>query len=349
MTGWNNYVFLGTSVVSGTGTAAVVNTGKLTEYGKIAKALVAKAPETEFEKGLRRFGALMTEVTLFLVVFVFFVNAFFYSGSRTILESLLFAVALAVGLTPELLPMIMSINLSRGAVAMSKKGVIVKRLASIQNFGNMDVLCTDKTGTLTENKLTLNEYEDLEGKEDQKVLMYGYFNCVFETGLKSPLDDAVLQYKQFDVTGINKVDEIPFDFIRRRVSVVIEVKGQRLVISKGAPEEILKICTFCETNEILTDFTTVYQGKFLKQYNELSAQGYRVLAVAYKKVEDNKIHYSIGDESQMVFLGFLSFFDPPKESAKESISLLARDGVELKIVTGDNELVTKTVCTQLGF
>ncbi|HUK85157.1 MAG TPA: magnesium-translocating P-type ATPase [Candidatus Acidoferrum sp.] len=349
MTGWNDYVFLGTSVVSGTGTVAVVNTGKLTEYGKIAKALVAKAPETEFEKGLRRFGALMTEVTLFLVIFVFFVNAFFYSGSRSILDSLLFAVALAVGLTPELLPMIMSINLSRGAVAMSKKGVIVKRLASIQNFGNMDILCTDKTGTLTENKLTLNEYEDIEGKEDQKVLTYGYFNCVFETGLKSPLDDAVLQYKQFDVTGINKVDEIPFDFIRRRVSVVIELKGQRLVISKGAPEEILKICTFCETNEILTDFTSVYQGKFLKQYNELSAQGYRVLAVAYKKVQDNKTHYSIGDESQMVFLGFLSFFDPPKESAKESINLLARDGVELKIVTGDNELVTRTVCTQLGF
>ena len=308
-----------------------------------------RSPETEFEKGLRRFGALMTEVTLFLVVFVFFVNAFFYSGSRTILQSLLFAVALAVGLTPELLPMIMSINLSRGAVAMSKKGVIVKRLASIQNFGNMDVLCTDKTGTLTENKLTLNEYEDLEGKEAQKVLMYGYFNCVFETGLKSPLDDAVLQYKQFDVTGINKVDEIPFDFIRRRVSVVVEYQGQRLVISKGAPEEIIKICSFCETDEVLTDFTNVCQSKSEQQYNALSAEGYRVLAVAYKKVKDDKTHYAIGDETEMVFLGFLSFFDPPKASAKESISLLARDGVELKIVTGDNELVTKTVCEQLGF
>ncbi|MGD0449532.1 MAG: magnesium-translocating P-type ATPase [Candidatus Bathyarchaeia archaeon] len=349
MTGWNNYVFLGTSVVSGTGTAVVVKTGKLTEYGKIAKALTSAMPETEFEKGLRRFGALMTEVTLFLVVFVFFVNAFFYAGSRTILESLLFSVALAVGLTPELLPMIMSINLSRGAVAMSKKGVIVKRLASIQNFGNMDVLCTDKTGTLTENKLTLNGFEDLEGKEAQKVLMYGYFNCVFETGLKSPLDDAVLQYKQFDVTGINKIDEIPFDFIRRRVSVVVEYKGERLIITKGAAEEILKICTFCETDEKLTDFSNVCQGQYEQQYNDLSAKGYRVLAVAYKKVNDDKPHYSIGDETGMVFLGFLSFSDPPKESAKEAISLLARDGVELKIVTGDNELVTKTVCDQLGF
>ncbi len=349
LTGWNNYVFLGTSVVSGTGTAVVVKTGGLTEYGGIAKELVGKAPETEFEKGLRRFGALMTEVTLFLVVFVFFVNAFFYSGSRSILDSLLFAVALAVGLTPELLPMIMSINLSRGAVAMSQKGVIVKRLASIQNFGNMDVLCTDKTGTLTENKLTLNDYEDLEGKESPKVLMYAYFNGVFEAGLKSPLDDAVVQYKQFDVTGITKIDEIPFDFIRRRVSVVIEYEGQRLVIAKGAPEEILKTCAYCETDEIITDLTNICQGKFEQKYTDLSAEGYRVLAVAYKKVKDDKTHYLISDETDMVFLGFLSFLDPPKESAKESIRLLARDGVELKIVTGDNELVTKTTCEQLGF
>ena len=349
LTGWNNYVFLGTSVVSGTGTAVVVKTGGLTEYGGIAKELVTKAPETEFEKGLRRFGALMTEVTLFLVVFVFFVNAFFYSGSRSILDSLLFAVALAVGLTPELLPMIMSINLSRGAVAMSKKGVIVKRLASIQNFGNMDILCTDKTGTLTENKLTLNDYVDVEGKETPKVLMYAYFNSVLEAGLKSPLDDAVFQYKQFDVTAVNKIDEIPFDFIRRRVSVVVEYEGQRLIIAKGAPEEILKICSYCETDENITDLTNICQGKFEQKYNDLSAQGYRVLAVAYKKVKDDKNHYSIGDETDMIFLGFLSFLDPPKESAKESIRLLARDGVELKIVTGDNELVTKTTCERLGF
>ncbi len=349
LTGWNNYVFLGTSVVSGTGTAVAVNTGSLTQYGGIAKELTGKAPETEFEKGLRRFGALMTEVTLFLVTFVFLVNAVFYSGSRSILDSLLFAVALAVGLTPELLPMIMSINLSKGAVAMAQKGVIVKRLAAIQNFGNMDVLCTDKTGTLTENKLTLNQALDLEGKETEKVLMYAYINSVLETGLKSPLDDAVVGHKQFDVTGVNKIDEIPFDFIRRRVSVVVEFKGQRLLIAKGAPEEIHKICTHCETDENITDMTSACQSKFEQRYNDLSAEGYRVLAVAYKKVDDTKTHYSIDDEGDMVFLGFLSFLDPPKESAKESIRLLARDGVELKIVTGDNELVTKTVCEQLGF
>ena len=349
LTGWNNYVFQGTSVVSGTGTAVVVNTGSLTEYGKIAKELVSKAPETEFEKGLRRFGALMTEVTLFLVVFVFFVNAFFYSNSRPILDSLLFAVALAVGLTPELLPMIMSINLSRGAVAMSKKGVIVKRLAAIQNFGNMDILCTDKTGTLTENKLTLTQYVDLEGNENPKVLQYGYINSVLEAGLKSPLDDAIVQNKEFDMKDIAKIDEIPFDFIRKRVSVVVQVAGERLLIAKGAPEEILKICTYCEHGEIITDFANVCQSKFEQEYMDLSAQGYRVLAVSYKKVKDDKTHYTIGDEDEMVFLGFLSFLDPPKESAKESISLLARDGVALKIVTGDNELVTKTTCQQIGF
>jgi len=349
LTSWSNYVFLGTSVVSGTGTAVVVKTGSSTQYGGIAKELVGKATETEFEKGLRRFGALMTEVTLFLVLFVFFVNAFFYLGSRSILDSLLFAVALAVGLTPELLPMIMSINLSRGAVAMSQKGVIVKRLAAIQNFGNMDVLCTDKTGTLTENKLTLNNYEDLEGKQAPKVLTYGYINSILEAGLKSPLDDAVLQYKPLDVSNINKIDEIPFDFIRRRVSVVVEHEGQRLLIAKGAPEEIQKICTNCETDEKVSDFANVCQSMFNQKYMDLSAQGYRVLAVAYKKVTDDKTHYSIGDETDMVFLGFLSFLDPPKESAKESVRLLARDGVELKIVTGDNELVTKTTCEQLGF
>ncbi len=277
LTGWNNYVFLGTSVVSGTATAVAVNTGSQTQYGGIAKELVGKAPETEFEKGLRRFGALMTEVTLFLVTFVFLVNAVFYSGSRSILDSLLFAVALAVGLTPELLPMIMSINLSRGAVAMSQKGVIVKRLAAIQNFGNMDVLCTDKTGTLTENKLTLKDYLDLDGKETEKVLLYAYINSVLETGLKSPLDAAVVGYKQFDVSGVGKIDEIPFDFIRRRVSVVVETGGQRLLIAKGAPEEILKICDHCETDQAISDLSNDCQAKFdleIQQPQRRGLQGF---------------------------------------------------------------------------
>jgi len=345
---WSNFVFMGTSVVSGTGTAVVVKTGNSTQYGGIAEKLVGKPTETEFEKGLGRFGTMMSEVTLALVIFVFFVNALFYQSSRSILSSLLFAVALAVGMTPELLPMILSINLSTGALNMSKKGVIVKRLPAIQNFGSMDVLCTDKTGTLTEDKLTLNSYEDLDGKQAEKVLDYGYLNCVFEAGIKSPLDDAVLQYKSFDVKTVNKIDEIPFDFIRKRVSVVVDYDGQNLLISKGAPEEVVKICTYSETNEKITDFTNVSQSTFQKRFDELSSQGYRVLAVAYKKVQDDKTHYSIDDEEGLVFLGFLSFYDPPKASAKESIQFLARDGIELKLVTGDNELVTKNLCEQLG-
>jgi Mg2+-importing ATPase len=349
LTAWNNYVFLGTSVVSGLGTAVVVKTGSSTEYGQIAKQLAGKTPETEFEKGLRRFGALMTEITLFLVVFVFLVNAVFFSGTRTILESLLFAVALAVGLTPELLPMILSINLSRGAVAMSKKGVIVKKLAAIQNFGNMDVLCTDKTGTLTENKLTLEECTDLQGKDSEKTLLYSYLNSYFETGLRSPLDDAILNYKKFDAKNFPKIDEVPFDFIRRRASIVLEIEGQRFLITKGAPEEILKISTYCEVDENLFDLTNVFQSEIEKKYTDFSAQGYRVLGVAYKKVKADRMHYTINDEAEMIFLGFVAFLDPPKQTAKASLAKLSGCGIEVKILTGDNEIVTRKTCEELGF
>jgi len=346
ITEWNNCLFLGTSVVSGTATSVVVRTGSSTEYGKIAKRLVEREPETEFERGLRRFGFLMMEVTLFLVLFVFFINAFF---KRSVLDSLLFAVALAVGLTPELLPMIMSINLSKGALAMSKKGVIVKRLASIQNFGNMDVLCTDKTGTLTENKITLVLHVDLEGNDDEKVLLYSFLNSYYETGLKSPLDEAILNYKDIDVKDYQKVDEVPFDFTRKRVSVVVENKKQRFLIAKGAPEEIVKVCSYCELKGRIFDLTGESEKKIEKKYYDLSSEGFRVLGVSYKKVKEKKQVYSKNDESEMVFLGFVAFMDPPKETARQSLRLLSKDGVELKILTGDNELVTRKTCEQLGF
>jgi len=346
ITEWDNFLFLGTSVVSGTATAVVVKTGSSTEYGKIAKRLVAREPETEFERGLRRFGFLMMEITLFLVLFVFFINAFF---KRPVLESLLFAVALAVGLTPELLPMIMSINLSKGALAMSKKGVIVKRLASIQNFGNMDVLCTDKTGTLTENKITLVLHVDMEGNDDEKVLLYSFLNSYYETGLKSPLDDAILSYKEIDVKDYQKIDEVPFDFTRRRVSVVVENERQRFLIAKGAPEEIIQVCSYCELGDRTFDLTSELQKKIEQKYYDLSSEGFRVLGVSYKKVREKKQVYSVNDESEMLFLGFVAFMDPPKETAKESLWQLSRDGVELKILTGDNELVTRKTCEQLGF
>ncbi len=346
ITEMSNAVFLGTSVVSGTATAAVLKTGNSTEYGKIAEKLTAREPETEFEREMRRFGFLMMEVIFILVIFVFFTNALF---KRDVLESLLFAVALAVGLTPELLPMIISVNLSKGALAMSKKGVIVKRLTSIENFGSMDVLCTDKTGTLTENKITLVQHVDIEGKENEKVLLYSYLNSYYETGLKSPLDDAILKYQHIDAQAYQKMDEVPFDFTRKRVSIVVEQDRQRYMLVKGAPEEVFKICTYWELDEKIFDLTNVTQKKIEELHYDLSSQGFRILAVAYKKVRQEKSVYSVNDEIDMVFLGLIVFMDPPKETAKESIRLLNQSGVELKILTGDNELVTRKACEQLGF
>jgi len=346
ITEWSNCLFLGTSVVSGTATAVVVRTGSFTEYGKIARSLVTKHPETEFERGLRRFGYLIMEVTLFLVLFVFFVNALYKRG---VLESLLFSVALAVGLTPELLPMILTVNLSKGAIAMSKKGVIVKRLESIQNFGSMDILCTDKTGTLTENKLTLALHVDAEGNDSEKVLLYCFLNSYYETGLKSPFDAAILRCEDIDMQGYRKVDEVPFDFIRRRVSVVVEYEGQRFLIAKGAPEEIIKVCSYCELPRESSDLTGELQRKMEEKYLDLSSKGFRVLGVSYKNVGEEKSVYSVSDETDMVFLGFVAFIDPPKETVRESLQLLSKAGVELKILTGDNELVTKNVCERLGF
>jgi Mg2+-importing ATPase len=345
-TEWNNCLFMGTSVVSGTATAVVLKTGGFTEYGKIAKRLVEKEPETEFERGIRSFGFLIMQVTFFLVLFVFFINALY---KRDVLESLLFAVALAVGLTPELLPMILSMNLSKGALAMSRKSVIVKRLASIENFGSMDVLCTDKTGTLTENKIKLVLHVDIEGKDDEKVLLHSFLNSYYQTGLKSPLDEAILGYKDIHVKDYQKIDEVPFDFVRRRVSVVVEHEKQRFLIAKGAPEEIAKVCSYCELEDRIFNLTEELHRKIEQKYYDLSSEGFRVLAVSYKKLREEKPVYSVNDESEMVFLGFVAFLDPPKETARESLQLLSKAGVELKILTGDNELVTRKTCEQLGF
>jgi Mg2+-importing ATPase len=339
-------VFMGTSVVSGTATALVVNTGNMTRFGKIAKKLVARLPETEFERGLRKFGYLIMQVTLLLVVLVFFVNALYRRG---VLESLLFSVALAVGVTPELLPMIVSINLSKGAMAMSRKGVIVKRLASIQNFGSMNVLCTDKTGTLTENRITLIRHVNFLGDDDEKVFLYSFLNSHYQTGLKSPLDDAILRHKEVDTSSYSKVDEIPFDFTRKRISIVFEDNGQRFLCAKGAPEEILKVCSYCEQTGAILDMTEGIQHIVQKKYTDFSLEGYRVLGVAYKKLREDKLAYSWKDETDLTFLGLVVFMDPPKRTAKKSIALLKQSQVELKILTGDNEIVTREVCRHLGF
>jgi P-type Mg2+ transporter len=349
ITEWTNYSFMGTSVVSGTATAVVVKTGGLTEYGKIAQRLVEKAPETEFELGIKKFGFLIMQVTLLLVLFVFMIQALLHPDPEGILTALLFAVALAVGLTPELLPMIITINLSKGAMAMSKKGVIVKRLSAIETFGSMNVLCTDKTGTLTENQIKLLLHIDMEGKEDEKVLLYSFLNSRLQTGLKSPLDEAILKHQEIDITEYQKIDEVPFDFVRRRVSVVVERNRQRFFLAKGAPEEILKVCSYYELDGLTADISEEVRRKIEQKYFDLSAEGLRVLGVASKKLKEEKAVYSINDESNMTFLGFVAFLDPPKETAKESLRLLGKAGVELKILTGDNELVTKKVCTELGF
>ncbi len=349
ITEWSNYLFMGTSVVSGTATAIVVRTGGSTEYGKIAKRLVEKAPETEFEKGIKSFGFLIMQVTILLVLFVFLINALRNPDTNGILQALLFSVALAVGLTPELLPMIITVNLSKGAMAMSKKGVIVKRLSSIENFGSMNVLCTDKTGTLTENHITLVLHVDAEGKDDNKVLLYSYLNSYYQTGLKSPLDEAILVHEEQDISGYSKIDEVPFDFIRRRVSVVVEKDRQRFFIAKGAPEEILKVSTYCEIGGLAADFSEELHKKAEHKYLDLSSEGFRVLGVSYKKLREEKTVYSVNDENDMVFLGFVAFLDPPKQTAKESLKLLSKAGIELKILTGDNELVARKTCEQLGF
>jgi Mg2+-importing ATPase len=346
VTEWHNYLFMGTSVVSGSATAAVVKTGGTTEYGKIVKRIVERRPETEFERGLKRFGYMIMQVTFLLVIFVFFINAL---KGRQVVDSLLFSVALAVGLTPELLPMILSINLSKGALGMSKKGVIVKQLASIQNFGNMDVLCTDKTGTLTENKVALLLHVNMEGNNDEKVLLYSFLNSHFQTGLKNPLDEAILAYKKIDVEDYQKIDEVPFDFVRRRISVVTQHYGERFFITKGAPEETIKVCSYYELSGRIFDLSSETQGKIEQKYYDLSSEGFRVLGIAYKKVKEEKTVYSANDESDMVFLGFVAFTDPPKESAKEALQLFRKNRIELKILTGDNEVVTRKVCDQLGF
>ena len=343
---WHNYLYMGTSVTNGVATAAVVKTGKYTQYGEIARKSTQRRADTEFERGLRRFGLLIMEVTFVLVVFVFLINALY---KHTVLESVLFAVALTVGLTPGLLPMILSINLARGAIGMSKRGVIVKRLAAIQNFGSMDILCSDKTGTLTENRVTVILHVDLNGNDSEKVLLYSFLNSSYQTGLRSPLDEAILNYRSLNCAAYTRVDEIPFDFVRKRLSVVVNDGAQGVVITKGAPEEIGKVVNAYELNGELHDLDSDTRIRIENKYHELSSQGLRVLGVSYRAVRTDHPSYSIGDEKEMTFLGFIAFMDPLKETAGESIDLLRRAGVKLKVLTGDNEAVAAYIGQQLGF
>jgi Mg2+-importing ATPase len=337
-------VFRGTSVISGLGMAVVMITGAATEFGRVAASLAARPPDTEFERGTRRFGFLILQVVVFLVLFVFLVNALL---RRDLLESFLFSVALAVGLTPELLPMIVSVTLSSGAVRMARKKVIVKQLAAIENFGSMDILCSDKTGTLTLGEITVDRHINPLGENDEAVIRLAALNSVYQTGLRSPMDDAILRHEHPAVAQYARVDEIPFDFQRRRVSVVVEDGGQRLLITKGAPESVLPACTQVEAGGVARPLEATARAEADALFRRLSGDGYRALAVAYRPVA-RQPGYSLADERELIFVGFAAFLDPPHEGVAETLAALRADGIEVKIITGDNELVTRKICQEVG-
>jgi P-type Mg2+ transporter len=343
----SNMVFLGTSVVSGTATALIALTGRATAFGDIAVRLATRPPETEFERGIRRFGLLIMRTVFFLVLFVFLAAIVFHRGAYNPLETLLFAVSLAVGLTPEFLPMITTVTLAQGASHMAKQKVIVKNLEAIQNFGSMDILCSDKTGTLTSGNMVLNQYLDPFGNPSDQVFLFAYLNSFHETGIKSPLDTALLQHNHPDIQAYGKLSEIPFDFERRRLSVVVETVDKAMLITKGAPESVLDVCSFSEVNGQLKPFDTGARAHSEALFQDLSAHGFRTLAVAYCLVPVRE-DYTSADEKDMVFMGYLTFNDPPLEDANEMLNALRRDGVEVKILTGDNELVARYVCEQVG-
>ncbi len=340
-------VFLGTSIVSGTATALITATGRNTAFGDIVQRLAHRPPETDFERGLRRFGFLILQTVFFLVFFIFLVGVLF---RHPLFESVLFAISLAVGLTPEFLPMITTVTLGQGASRMARKKVIVKHLESMQNFGSMDVLCSDKTGTLTSGEMALDQAFDLQGHPSERVLLFASLNSAFETGIKSPLDAAILQYRALDVSSYRKLDEIPFDFERRRLSIVLEQSGSErgpLLISKGAPESILAVCSSYDRDGEPHTLDAQSRAGFEEMYRRLSAQGMRLLAVAYRYLPSQSA-YSRADEHDLTLLGYLTFADPPLEDVDEMLEALRRDGVTVKILTGDNELVTRHVCERVG-
>ncbi len=342
-----NAVFMGTSVISGMAKAMVCRIGADTAVGDIADSLAVKPPPTAFELGTQSFGMLIMRLTFLLVLFVFLINAFFH---RPFLDSFLFAIALAVGLTPELLPMVITVTLSRGAMRMAKKQVIVKRLAAIHNLGSMDVLCTDKTGTLTEGRIKLERHLDAEGNDSAQVLQLAYLNSYFETGLKSPLDDAILEHKEIDASSWRKIDEVPFDFERRRVSVLVDQGEKRLLVVKGSPEDILRLSTQYALGEEqgFQPLDDKARASIQVLHDSLGKEGFKVLGIAWRTVALDHPHAVVDDETELVFAGFAAFLDPPKESAAHALKALAADGVSVKIVTGDSELVTRYVCDQLG-
>lgn len=348
-----NSCFLGSNVESGTATAMVVNTGDNTNFGNLATHIVGQQESTSFDKGINKFTWLMIRFIMVMVPAVFLINGF---SRHNWLEAFLFALAVAVGLTPEMLPMIVTVNLSKGALSMARKKVIVKRLNAIQNFGAMDVLCTDKTGTLTEGKIVLELHIDTNGDPSQKVLDFGFLNSYYQTGLKNLMDKAILDHEELEAgLGVkdkyHKIDEIPFDFVRKRMSVVLEDKaGLNILICKGAVEGVMALCSKVEMNGIAENMSAALQQKCTERVGLLNGQGFRVVALAYKIMEgapDAPV-YAVKDESELTLLGFLCFLDPPKASATEALKRLAALKVDVKILTGDNEVITAYICKKVG-
>lgn len=346
-----NSLWMGTHVISGTAKAIIIHIGKDTEFGKISDRLRLRPLETEFERGIRRFGYLLMEITLILIIAIFAINVFL---KRPALDSFLFSLALAVGLTPQLLPAIISINLAHGAKAMAKGKVIVKRLASIENFGSMNILCSDKTGTLTDGQVRLQAALDTNGNASEHVLLYAYLNASFESGFLNPIDEAIRVHQTFDISAYRKMGEAPYDFIRKRLSIVVEEsskvstpQSQYRVITKGALQNILAVCTSAETDNGKIIPISQIQEKILEQYEAYSNKGYRTLGVAYRTITTELLEKK-DYESDMVFVGFLTLFDPLKSGIVETIQSLKDLGISLKIITGDNRLIAANVVQQLG-
>jgi Mg2+-importing ATPase len=346
----HNICFLGTSVESGSAIGVVIATGSDTYLGSMAQAITEAQAPTRFDKDIKRFTWLMIRFMLVMVPLVFFINGL-TKGSWY--EAFFFALAVAVGLTPEMLPMIVTVCLSKGALAMSKRKVIIKRLHSIQNLGAMDILCTDKTGTLTIDHVLLEKHCDVVRNEDEEVLMMAYLNSHFQTGLRNVLDRAILQHaevhEKLHIPDYKKVDEIPFDFSRKMMSVVVEMPdGRHRMITKGAPEEIFARCTHFELDGDIYPIEPILIQDLKEEYERLSADGFRVLALAYKDFEQKKPAYTKADETGMILKGYLAFLDPPKETAAPAIKALQAHGVTVKVLTGDNELVTRKICKEVG-
>ena len=339
-----NAVWMGTHIVSGSAKVIVTLTGRNTEFGKVSERLKLKPLETEFEHGIRRFGYFLGEVTLVLVVLIFAINVYLH---RPVLESFLFSLALAVGLTPQLLPAIISINLAHGAKKMAQKKVIVKRLTSIENFGSMNVICSDKTGTLTEGTVQVQSALDVNGETNDKVFLSAYLNAFYQTGFTNPIDEAILKYRKLDLTGYRKLDEIPYDFLRKRLSISVIQNNVNLMITKGALANILEVCSSAETKDGKSVEIATMKDTIQKHFEEFSNMGFRTLGIAYKNMPAESL-IKKSDEKDMTFLGFLTLFDPPKANIIDTITRLKNLGVSLKIITGDNHLVAASLSKKMG-